>query len=94
MFGKIRQSFRQGCRDSFFADKVLFPSKVKRIGFYLWFLSGIGMVGLGGYLMRGFDVKEGLIIFFVMAMAGIYLMLMACLCWMSQATHYIVKKEA
>ena len=88
------ERFRQSWRDSFFADKVLFPSKVKRMWLYLLNAMGVITVALGVIPLYGIGGMVGVVVFLLIAILGIYLVMLSCMWWAREATRYIVKKEA
>jgi len=91
---KMIEDFKQSWRDSFKADKVLFPSPIKRIGLYGLNAMGVLVVALGIYPLWYFRGERGIFLFLLMALFGLYIVCLSIVWWNREATRYIVKKEA
>ena len=88
------EGFRQSWVDSFRADKILFPSRIKRIGLYALQAFGVLVVVAGFFLLMDVGGEKGVIVFLLMAVLSLYLASLSMVMWSKKATQYIVKKEA
>jgi len=75
--------------NAFWVDKVICPSKAKRLGLYFLGLSGLGMVMVGGYASIAGSEKNA----FALLVFGMYFVIMYFYVWVCKASDYIKSKE-